>query len=90
MSKAQNIELGDEVRDRITGYRGIVVCYATWLNGCVRITVQAKNKKDGTPVDPSCADVEQQDIVKKAVEKAAPPKTNGPTPAQRLGKDQRR
>lgn len=35
-----SIELGSKVRDRITGYIGIVVARSEWLYGCVRITVQ--------------------------------------------------
>mgnify|MGYP006428728419 CR=1 FL=1 len=34
--------LGAKVRDKITGYEGIVVSRSDWLNGCVRHLVQAE------------------------------------------------
>jgi hypothetical protein len=45
------ITLGSKVQDRITGLEGIAVCRSIWLNGCVRVTVQPQELKDGRPVD---------------------------------------
>lgn len=45
------IVLGSKVRDRITGLEGIVLCRTVWLNGCIRVGVQAQELKDGRPVD---------------------------------------
>ncbi len=45
------IQLGDKVRDSITGYSGIVVAITEWLYGCRRIGVQAQELKDGKPVE---------------------------------------
>lgn len=53
------IELGSEVKDRITGLTGIVVGRTEWLNGCKRITVQPQEIKDGKPVEAYTFDVEQ-------------------------------
>ena len=36
--------LGDEVKDTITGFKGIVVARTEWLNGCARVTVQPQSK----------------------------------------------
>ena len=41
------IILGQEVADKVTGYKGIAVCRHSYLNGCDRISVQAKVGKDG-------------------------------------------
>ncbi len=44
------IRLGQEVKDNISGFRGIAVCRCTWLHGCERIVVQPpipKGTKDG-------------------------------------------
>ena len=37
-TETTRIELGQKVRDRITGCTGVVVCRSEWLHGCVRIT----------------------------------------------------
>ncbi len=44
------INLGDKVKDTITGYEGIAVARTCWLNGCVRISIQSTKLKDGIPV----------------------------------------
>lgn len=46
------IRLGDEVKDRISGFRGIVIAITQWFNGCSRITVATRKiGSDGKPVD---------------------------------------
>lgn len=45
------IKLGDNVKDTITGYTGVVVARTEWLYGCVRFGVQSKELKDGKPMD---------------------------------------
>lgn len=39
------VNLGDEVKDMVTGFKGIAVCRHSYLQGCDRITVQPKVKK---------------------------------------------
>lgn len=41
------VNLGDKVTDVITGFVGIAVAKAMWLNGCARIGVQGVMTKDG-------------------------------------------
>ena len=41
------IELGSEVRDKVTGLTGIAICRSKWLTGCDTIMVQPKVDKDG-------------------------------------------
>ena len=83
------VELGDRVKDRITGMTGIVYGISNWLYGCRRITVQPEKEKDGKPADTFCVDEPQLRITKKAaiagdkpVEKPAkkvkPKPTGGP------------
>jgi hypothetical protein len=55
----KTIQLGSKVRDRISGFTGIVVCRSTWVTGCVRIGVDAKGKADAT----AWFDEERLDIV---------------------------
>ncbi len=45
------IELGQTVKDEITGYTGIAIGRSTWLHGCDTIGVQAKIKDDGVVPD---------------------------------------
>lgn len=47
MEQRAQIELGDEVKDPVTGASGIAVCRLEWLFGCVRIAIQRKVDKKG-------------------------------------------
>ena len=57
------IQLGDLVKDRITGYEGVVECISEWLNSCRRITVKSTELKDGMPRDNMTFDAPQLDII---------------------------
>lgn len=50
------IELGQEVRDRITDFKGIAVGRTTYLQGCNRILVQPKVDKKGEIPEPQSFD----------------------------------
>ena len=41
------INLGDKVRDTITGFEGICTGRTVYLNGCISINVEGALKKDG-------------------------------------------
>lgn len=53
------IELGKIVRDRITGFEGVVVCRTEWLFLCVRVGVQSQALKDGEATEPAYFDEAQ-------------------------------
>jgi hypothetical protein len=75
------VKLGQKVRDRVTGYEGIVVCLAYWLNGRIRATVQPPLNSSGLIPSFEGFDVEQLDILDKdsiLIKKKSP--TNGPMP----------
>jgi len=75
----KTINLGDRVKDRITGLEGIVIGITTWLYGCRRVTIQPEEIKDGRPSDPSSFDEPQLILVDTGVvESYATPST--PTP----------
>ena len=59
------VELGDRVKDVITGMTGIVFGISDWLYGCRRITVQPEKEKDGKPAETFCVDEPQLKITKK-------------------------
>ncbi|WP_395000833.1 hypothetical protein [Acinetobacter sp.] len=48
---AQKIELGSEVKDPITGIKGIVTCIAWMMRVDPRVAVQPQKSKDGKPAD---------------------------------------
>lgn len=62
------VKVGDKVRDRVTGFKGVAVCRTEWLNGCVRIGVQPAScyTKDGETRMPEISTIDegQLDIVK--------------------------
>ncbi len=76
--------LGDEVKDRVTGLKGIVTCRIEWLNGCLRYGVQPQSVKDGARVADSCFDQGDLVLVKsRKVEACEPRRTGGPQPGDR-------
>jgi len=75
------IDLGDEVKDSITGFKGIVVAVTNWLHGCRRITVQpAKLSTDGKPNETHTFDEPQLILLKKKKVDAGRRDTGGPRP----------
>ena len=80
------IELGMTVKDKITGLSGVVVCRASYLTGCDRISIQPLELKDGKPAEWCAFDENQLEIVKgkKIIDlspKVATEKVGGPRPA---------
>jgi heat shock protein HspQ len=78
--------LGDEVKDKITGYSGVVTCRARYLSGSKRINVQCKKLKGGQPIDPVTFDEEQLVSLKKKFEH----KVKTPAGPQRFEENLRR
>ncbi len=90
MIKTTDIELGDTAKDTITGFTGTVVAETRFLNGCMRMSLQATELKDGKPVEWQAFDVEQLALVERAkprnVEPSGGPRedaTQRPTVARR-------
>ena len=55
------IKLGDRVKDKVTGFTGIVIARTEWLYGCVRYGIQAEELKDGKPLEAQWLDEKQLD-----------------------------
>jgi len=71
-------ELGDEVKDVITGYSGVVMHRTQWLHGCNTYGLQPRElDKDGAPVKREVFD-EPGLKLKKAKVAEASRKTGGP------------
>jgi hypothetical protein len=59
------VNLGDKVKDRVSGLTGIAVARTQWLNGCVRIAIQPSTlDKDGKVQEATYVDEPQIDILK--------------------------
>jgi hypothetical protein len=58
---------GDRVKDKVSGYAGIVVAEHRYLNGCVRLSVQSEKLVEGKPPEAQAFDVEQLVLVKGGV-----------------------
>lgn len=63
----QWVELGDRVKDKITGVTGIAVGSTLWLNGCVRYAIQPEKLHEGKALDYHWCDEQQTVVVKKRV-----------------------
>lgn len=76
------VELGDKVKDRVTGFTGIAVARTEWLNGCARVTIQPPLDKDKKMVENQTFDEPQLEILKEdAYGARRVKKTGGPIPA---------
>jgi hypothetical protein len=85
------IEMGQKVRERITGVTGVVVCRSEYLTGCNRYALQPeKLNKDGRPQDWISFDEDQlidlgKNIKdKKKTEVKHNPRRGGPQPNDHL------
>ncbi len=59
------INLGDKVRDRVTGFTGIVTSRTVFLNGCVQYGIKSDKLVNGKPVDAEWVDEAQIQMIKK-------------------------
>lgn len=78
------VELGDRVRDVVSGAEGVVIGATRWLTGCDTLTISPDRKKDetGTPdefhIDVNRAEILKAGAVKIKTEK--PKDRGGPQP----------
>lgn len=78
-----SINLGAKVRDKITGFTGIVTSRTEWLNGCLRYGVQPQELHDGKPIDAHVFDEPQLEVLEASTPKA-PPQPGGDRNDDRL------
>ncbi len=81
------IQLGDRIRDRVTGFEGIATCRAEYLNGCVQYDISGKADEKG---EARILQVDDQQIerVDTGLNKKAPVKkrTGGPSRMRTAGR----
>lgn len=90
MAKQSEVELGDLVRDQITGFTGIVTAITHWLQQCDRVVVQPRDlDRDGKIKGTEGFDIPQIEILEKhAVVLDVPAKkksSGGPRPLPTRG-----
>jgi len=77
----KEINLGDEVRDTISGFKGKAVARTDWLYNCVRITVQPPVDEKGKLPQMESFDIDQLEVTKPAKKtKEGKSVTGGPCP----------
>lgn len=75
------VTLGDEVKDTVSGYKGIAVCKCSYLQGCDRIAIQAPIRKRGEkPLSWQYFDEPQLKVLKRKVIKQGDKVTGGYKP----------
>lgn len=77
----KEIENGDKVKCRITGFEGIVTSICEFLGGCTRIGVKSQKLEAGAPIDTQVFDMSDLKIVKSE----EIPKEEPKDPVVRLG-----
>jgi hypothetical protein len=55
---------GDKVRDKISGLEGTITCVATYMNGCIRYSIQPGLDGDGHYQESEVIDEQQLEIIK--------------------------
>ena len=77
----KKVELGDKVRDMITGFKGIAVARTTWIEGCDRITIQPEGvNKEGGIYEGQTFDEPLIEVIRKKKRKKVKSETGGPMP----------
>lgn len=67
-----NIKLGDEVKDSITGFKGVVYCITEWLHSEDRASLQPRElNKDSDQREPQTFDVQQLEVIEVHAVKAS-------------------
>lgn len=62
-----NVKIGDQVKDEISGVKGIIVAQHDYLYGCHRSRVQPAGMKDGKPIEQSTFDTAQLKLITAGV-----------------------
>lgn len=64
--KVNDVELGNEVEDILSGFRGVVIAESLAINGCTRVVVQPKIDKEGKLPKAEAFDVGRLKTIKVA------------------------
>lgn len=73
------VNLGDKVKDTLSGFTGVAVSSHHYLHGCTRITVQPEVKEDGTLPETQTFDEPQLEVVVTEAVRQGSRKNGGPS-----------
>lgn len=80
----RKIKMGDRVKDKVTGFTGIIVAKIEYLNGCEQYCVKPLIDKDGKMSEGEYIDVDQVEPAgEEGIKYITPPRkirTGGPQP----------
>lgn len=79
------VRLGDEARDTITGFEGVVVGITDWIHGCRRITIQPKGLHDAKIIEAASFDEPAVEVTKPVTPAPPPVEVDDPIPTRRTG-----
>ncbi|RWX72529.1 hypothetical protein [Mesorhizobium sp. M2A.F.Ca.ET.039.01.1.1] len=78
------VNLGDRVKDTITGFAGIATGRADYLTGCTQFCITPPVKEDGTTRDSHWYDEDRIEVVEAGAVKIAVKRPGGPSdPSER-------
>lgn len=66
------IQLGDTVRCKYSGFKGVAISRTEFINGCIQFGVLPKVKKDGEQLEDVGIDEEGLEVIKKKVKTRIP------------------
>ena len=73
--RVNRVDVGDRVKDKVSGFEGIVISRTEFMAGCERIEVQAEKLHEGEPVEAQLFDAPNLDVIKQnALPWKQPPK----------------
>lgn len=75
------IKPGDKVRDKVTGFEGIVIVRSEYISGCARIGIQPPVDKDGKVPEAGHFDEPMCEVVKAGAIPSLPTNNGGPRQA---------
>lgn len=75
----KEIKLGDQVKDKITGFKGIAVAKTEFINGCVQWEVVPKIAKDNKYPESVGIDQQTLEVIVKKRKKIVKKNTGGAT-----------
>lgn len=71
------IEFGNEVKDKVTGFKGMVVGRVEYITGCAQFLIQPACKKDNDFIEAKWFDEDRVQVLSKK-KKTFGTKDNGP------------
>ena len=80
MSKIETtdeFQFGDTARDKITGFKGIITGFATYLTGCTQLLLSPRVQEDGKYPDATWIDIDRLQVISTDATGIEPNPRNG-------------